>query len=67
MSCQCRALVKLPSMNKKICADCKKEYEWKLEPDQKPLISSNRADRNYFDEARMDIIGQNGNDGEHYE
>lgn len=72
-NCKCNNFVKLTSMNKKICSECGKEYEWNLEPDQKPLLNSSRGDRrshdliNAFDEARMDIIGQNGNDGEAYE
>lgn len=70
-TCDCGgALVNLTSMNKRICSDCKKEYEWNLDEGQKPLISSNRGDRfphvDSFCEQRIDVIASNGNDGEHY-
>lgn len=72
MKHECNNFVKLTSMNKKICSECGKEYEWNLNQDQKPLLNSSRGDRKShelieaFDEERMDIIGQNGNDGEVY-
>lgn len=41
----CSPLVDLRSLNKRICIGCKREFEWRLEEGQKPLIGSNRVDR----------------------
>lgn len=35
----------LASLNKLLCADCKHEVTWMLDPGQKPLVGSNRQDR----------------------
>lgn len=43
--CGSDAVVALRSMDKKLCSDCKAEWPWKLDPGQKPLVASSRADR----------------------
>ena len=41
--CQCGGpLVALRSLNLRICADCKREIEWRLDEGQRPLIGNNR-------------------------
>lgn len=35
-------LVSLPSMNLRVCADCRREFDWHLSPGQKPLLANNR-------------------------
>lgn len=42
MKCICGVnVVDLPSMNKRICFSCGKQYEWKLKPGQKSLLIKN--------------------------
>lgn len=36
--CGSKRLIKLISMNKKICNNCNKEIEWKLDKYQKPMF-----------------------------
>lgn len=41
--CPCGGpLVALRSLNLRICADCKREIEWRLDEGQRPLIGNNR-------------------------
>lgn len=40
--CGCTALLTFISMNMKICADCKKELPWNLDPGQKPLFEKTK-------------------------
>jgi len=35
-------LIKLSSMNIKICADCKATFPWKLKAGQEPLVKATR-------------------------
>lgn len=42
--CGSDAVVTLRSLNKKICSDCKEEYDWNLDPGQKVLLAPSRAD-----------------------
>lgn len=67
--CGTTDLVRLESLGYKSCVDCHCSIPWSLEKGQAPLNPSNRGGRvppNEWPEARMDVIGQNGNDGEHY-
>lgn len=52
-ACSCTDLVLLRSLNKKICADCKTEFDWFLDPGQKPLQGPSRADRKTPDEIHQ--------------
>ena len=48
----------------KICNDCGTKIHWPLDKGQQPLITNNRdKDRSHNMTSRMDIVGQNGNDG----
>ena len=38
-------LIALRSLNLRICADCKREFDWPLNAGQAPLLNNNRADR----------------------
>lgn len=40
--CGSIALVLLTSMNKKVCGDCSKEFDWNLDPGQKPLFEKTK-------------------------
>ena len=60
------ALVALRSQNIKKCADCGCEVIWKLAEGQLPLVANNRL-KTKRKISRTDIIGTNGNTGDHYE
>lgn len=36
-------LVSFATMNLRICGDCRGEFDWRLAPDQKPLVANNRV------------------------
>ncbi len=43
--CGSDCMIPLRSINLKICNTCKRETPWTLDEDQKPVVTSNRADR----------------------
>lgn len=43
--CGSTVVVPLRSINMKICNNCAHEFSWTLDPGQKPLQASSRADR----------------------